>query len=575
VNKSDVIENLTEIATLLDLKGENPFKSRSYSNAARALETAPEDLPSLIESGRLESLKGIGESISKKVRELAETGRLAYLEDLRKSFPEGLLEMLRIPNLGPKRVKALYDKLGLKSIAELEYACHENRLLTLPGFGVKSQENILKGIEFVKKASNQFLYNVALEEAQPLVDALRASPAVAQASVAGSLRRRKEVVKDIDLVAGSDRPEEVMEIFCSQPSVEEVLEKGPTKSNVRLRRGISVDLRVVPAVTYPFLLHHLTGSKNHNIAMRARAQKMGFKMSEWGLFGSDGASLACADEKAIFAALGLDEIPPELREDMGEIDAAESHALPRLLADSDIRGAVHVHTAYSDGICTVDEMVSAAERMGFAYIAFCDHSQSAPYAGGLKEADLEKQWKEIDAVQAKHPRIRIFKGIESDILTDGSLDYPDRILRRFDMVVASIHSRFNLSEEEMTARTVKAIENPHTTMIGHPTGRLLLGREAFPINVERVLEAAARCGVAIELNANPQRLDLDWRHLKRAKELGVPISINPDAHSVAGLGDVRYGVGIARKGWLEAGDVLNARDAASFAQYLEKRRKSQ
>ncbi len=574
MKKSDIIDILSEIAVLLELKGENPFKSRSYSNAARILESAPEDLTTLIQTEKLDTLKGIGESISKKIHEFAETGELAYYNELKSSFPQGLLEMLRIPNLGPKRVKVLFEKLGVKSIAELEYACHENRLLTLPGFGVKSQDNILKGIDFVKKSANQFLCSVAAEEAEILVAALRGSDQVRNASIAGSLRRRKEIVKDIDIVASSTSPERVMDLFCSHESVEEILEKGATKSNVRLRRGISVDLRIVPPESYPFLLHHLTGSKNHNIALRARAQKMGLKMSEWGLFGTDGKSLACADENEIFAALGLDEIPPELREDLGEIEAAEKHSLPSLLTEDQLAGIIHVHTAHSDGINTVEEMVTGAVQMGATYIGISDHSQSALYAGGLKEIALEKQWKEIDAVQKKLPQIRIFKGVESDILGDGNLDYPERILRKFDFIVASVHSRFNMGEEEMTKRVITAIENPHTTILGHPTGRLLLGREPFQINLEKILAAAARHGVAIELNANPQRLDLDWRHLKHAREMGIPISINPDAHSLTGLADTRYGVGIARKGWLTAADVLNTRDAGAFAAFCEKRRRA-
>ncbi|MEW6368346.1 MAG: DNA polymerase/3'-5' exonuclease PolX [Acidobacteriota bacterium] len=573
MDKKQVVEILHEIATLLDLKGENPFKSRSYSNAARVLESTPEDLPSLVAPGRLEKLKGVGESIAKKVRELDQTGKLVYYEELKASLPQGLLEVLRIPNLGPKRVKVLYDKLGIKSVAELEYACNENRLLTLPGFGVKSQENILKGIEFVKRSSNQYLFSVAWDSAQPLVDALRGSPHVQNASVAGSLRRRKEVVKDIDLVAASQDPDRVMDVFCSHDSIDEVLEKGSTKSNVRLKNGISVDLRVVPPESYAFLLHHLTGSKNHNIAMRQRAIKMGLKMSEWGLFDKTDKSLVCRDEKEIFAALGMDEVPPEMREDMGEIEAAEAHALPALIREGALVGLVHVHTNYSDGVNTVEEVVQHAAGLGYAYVAISDHSQSASYAQGLKPADLERQWKEIDALQQRYPGIRIFKGTESDILADGGLDYAESILKQFDFVVASVHSRFNMGEDEMTARIIRAIENPYTTILGHPSGRLLLGRDPYKINTERVLEAAAANRVAIELNANPQRLDIDWRYLKKSKEMGITISINPDAHSIVGAGDVRYGYGIARKGWIEADDVLNCRNAQGFEEFARARRK--
>jgi DNA polymerase (family 10) len=573
MDKKAVAERLEEIGVLLELKGENPFKSRAYHNAARVIEGFEGDLAEAVRSGTLRGVKGIGEALFEKIQALVIAGRLPYLEELHASVPEGLFELLRVPGLGPKRVRLLHERLGIANLGELEYACNENRLLELEGFGEKSQSKILEGIRYVRTQQGMVLFPVAFEAARGLYEKLMAHPKIQRVSIAGSLRRRKEVVKDIDLVASSREPKAVMDFFVALPETDQVIAHGDTKSSIRLKAGINADLRIVSDEEYPYLLHHLTGSKEHNIAMRGRAQRMGIKMNEYGLWREpDGRKIPCRDEEEIFRELGLAFIPPEVREDTGEIAAAERHEIPGLLEEKDIRGIFHTHTTYSDGSGTLEAMVKAAQDLGYAYIGISDHSQSAQYANGLKPDRIRQQHREIEEVQARFRKIKIFKGIECDILADGSLDYTDEVLAGFEFVIASVHSRFNLSEEEQTQRVVKAMRHPSVTMVAHPTGRLLLSREGYKINLRKILEAAAEHGVIMELNASPYRLDLDWRVLKQAKELGVAVSINPDAHSTEGLADVRYGVGIARKGWLTRKDVFNTRTAADVTQALSRRR---
>lgn len=571
VTKQEVSEILDEIGTLLELKGENPFKSRAYANASRTIAALEMDLGEAVRSGALKEVKGIGAALFEKIGELVTTGKLAYYEELKAAVPAGLLEMLRIPGLGPKRARLIHEQLGISTIGELEYACNENRLLKLEGFGPRMQEKILQGIQYVRRQKGLFHYPVAAGEAERLYDALKAHKAVKRIAVAGSLRRRKEVVKDIDLLVSSERSGPVMEAFTAHPEVDEVVAKGETKSSVRLKSGINADLRVVSDAEFPYALHHFTGSKEHNIAMRGRAQRLGFKMNEYGLFQGE-KPVPCRNEEEIFSKLGLDFIPPELREDMGEIAAAESKNLPKLVEEKDIRGIFHNHTVYSDGNATLEEMVGAARAAGYEYIGISDHSRSAQYAHGLEVERVYEQQKAIDALQKKHKDITIFKGTECDILPDGTLDYPDDVLASFDFVVASIHSKFKMTEAEMTKRIVRAIKNPYVTILGHPTGRLLLTREAYPVDMRAIIKAASDHGVAIELNANPMRLDLDWRLGPTAVELGVPVSINPDAHSVEGIRDVRYGVGIARKGWLTREAVFNTKSATEMKKVLAKRR---
>jgi len=567
MNKEGVISILEEIAVLLELTGDNPFKSRSYQTAARNLEKTDADFNDLVAQGKIYEIDGIGKAIGKKITELMETGKLDYYEKLRASIPPGHLAMLKIAGLGPKKIHTLYRELGVETIGELEYACHENRLTTLKGFGRKTQDNILAGIKGLKHYQERRLYNEVAAEAEILLECLKASEDITEAVIAGSLRRGSESVKDIDLLASSSKPESLARTFAEQDGVAAVIALGDTKVSVTLKSGINCDLRIVTEEAFPYALHHFTGSKEHNTAMRGRAKDRGLKMNEYGLFrGED--NIICYTEKDIFAALGLSYIPPELRENRGEIEAAETGRLPVLIEEKDIRGLFHIHTTASDGQDALERIISAAKEMGMQYIGISDHSRSAYYAGGLKVEDIEKQHAVIDELNKKHSPFCIFKGIESDILPDGSLDYDDAVLARFDFVIAAVHSGFNMSADEMTARIVKALQNPYTTILAHPTGRLLLSREPYPVHILEVIDAAAQFSKTLELNANPHRLDLDWRHCMVAKKKKVKIAVNPDAHQAAGLRHIGLGVKIARKGWLEKADCLNCLSQHEIKSYL-------
>lgn len=571
-SKTDVARIFEEMASILDILGENPFKIRSYENAARVVGSLPGDLGEMVASGELLNVKGIGKSLFSHIEELLATGKLSAYEELKAKVPPGLLDMLRIPGMGPKKVKAVYEKLGVKTIDELERAANENRVAALDGFGTRTQIKILYGIQSVKRFSERHLLHNALEEARALHDEIAEHPGVTRSLVAGSIRRHRETIKDIDILATASDPEGVMERFTSFPRVAAVAARGKTKSSVVLKSGINADLRVVAEAEFPFAANYFTGSKEHNTEMRARAKKMGYKLNEYGLFEGD-TPIPCGDEAAIYAALGLAYIPPELREAQGEIEAAESGDLPDLVAEEDIRGILHVHTSASDGTVTAEEMAEGARAMGFEYLGIADHSRSAAYAGGLSVDKVKAQSKEIEELNSRMKPFRVFHGIESDILPDGSLDYPPEVLDLFDFVVASVHQNFKMSESEMTRRIVRALENPYTTILGHPTGRLLLAREGYAVDLSAVIDAAAQNGAAIEINANPHRLDLDWRYCRTAKEKGVKIAIGPDSHTVKGMEDFRFGVGIARKGWLTSQDVINCLDARKIEALFEASRK--
>ncbi len=571
MNKLEVSRILEEIGTLLELKGENPFKFRAYHNAAVSVEALEEDLDKAIEDGTLAEQKGIGKGIYEKIVELNSSGRLKYYDDLKKEIPAGLLEILRIPGVGPKKARVVYDELGISTVGELEYACIENRLIGLHGFGEATQEKILKGIEYYRKGMGHHLFNAALQDAENLLTILKKNKDIMMSSIAGSIRRRKEVIKDIDIVASArdDRAGSVMDFFTTLPEVQSIIAKGDTKSSIILNSGINADLRIVSDSEYPFALLYFTGSVEHNTTLRGRARKLGLKLNEYGLFRGEN-SLPCKNEEEIYEALGLKYIQPELREDKGEIEAAEEGELPELIEPADIKGIFHVHTTYSDASMTLHEVVKLAKGMGYQYIGISDHSKSAYYAGGLTEEKLSAQHEEIDGLNKKYKDFCIFKGIECEILADGSLDYSDEVLSKFDFVIASVHSRFNMSEEDMTRRIITAISNPYTTMLGHPTGRLLLSREGYHVDLHKVIDAAAEKGTVIELNAHPYRFDLDWRFCKYAKERGVKISINPDAHHSEDLGNVSYGVGIARKGWLTRDDVFNTMQLGAIKKELRR-----
>ena len=570
VDKKIVADILEGIGTLLELKGENRFRCLAYYNASRAIDALPDDVQQRVAAGTLTDIKGIGEAIAEKITELVTTGHLKYYEQLKSSLPAGLMGLLDVQGLGPKRVKRLYDKLKITNVQELAVACKANRLLKLAGFGEKMQENILKGISYLSRHQDQHLYPEALAAAMVLVEELKRNRAVRTIELGGSLRRKKELIRDVDLLVASLTPQPVMEQFTSLKAVERVLAHGETKSSVLLASGIQCDLRVVTEREFPYALHYFTGSQEHNTAVRARAKRRGMKLSEYGLFRGE-RLLACQDEAELFKKLGLSYIPPELRENMGEIEAAEEDKLPTLITEDDIRGVFHTHTTYSDGVATIEQMVKAAIAEGLDYIGLSDHSQTAHYAHGMKPEAVRRQHREIDEIAKHYPTIRIFKGAEVDILPDGRLDYSEDILRTFDFVIAAIHSGFQMTEAAMTKRILTALQHPQVTFLAHPTGRLLLSREPYAVNLEAVLREAAKRGVIVEINANPHRLDLDWRMIKHAKELGVKLSINPDAHRTDGISDVRYGVGIARKGWLERGDVLNTMSATAVASVLTKR----
>lgn len=565
-----IIEILKEIGTLLEIKGENPFKTNAYFNAAKTL-SVTENLDDIIKTKRLKQIKGIGEALSQKIEEYSETGRIAYYEELKKEIPPSLIELTAIPNLGPKKIKILYDELGITNAGELEYACKENRLVTLSGFGEKTQKKILKGIEFIKMHKGEFLYGDIFGISEVIRDRFKTIVKQEFVEICGSIRRKREVVKNVDiLVCGEDR-ERLSSFFVSMPEIEEVTLKGDTKISCRLITGIEADLRMVSEAEFPFALLYFTGSKEHNIRLRDISKKKGWNLNEYGLFDGDNPIYLHSEEE-IYRALNLSYIPPELREDMGEIEAAEEGMLPDLVMLDDIKGVFHIHTEFSDGMDSVEKMAYAAREMGFSYIGVSDHSKSAYYAGGLKVDDIYRQWEIIDELNESNKNFHIFKGIESDILPDGSLDYDEKILEGFDFVIASIHSNFNLKKDDQMKRILKAIENPYTNMLGHPTGRLLLSRDGYDVDMRTIIDAAAEYNVIIELNASPYRLDIDWRHLRYAKEKGVLISINPDAHSAGGLIEVLYGIGIARKGWQEKKDILNTRTVLEIKDIFKNKR---
>ena len=569
MTKDQVAASLREIGTILELNGENPFKCRAYLNAARTLETSPTDLTELVRTDRLGELPGIGDALREKITTLVNTGKLPYLEELRTTIPSGLLSLLDLPGLGPKKLRVLRDQLKIESIEALTKACQDGRLASLDGFGEKTATNLLDSIQRRATYSKLHRLGTALPAAQALLNHLRECPSVSQAEIAGSLRRGKEIVKDLDLIASSNKPKEVMKAFISAPNVEKVIAHGETKSSVILIGGIPCDLRVVPPEVWPTALAHFTGSKEHNIALRQRAIDRGLHLSEWGLLkGKSKTPLKLKDEKDLHKALGLAFIPPELREDSGEIAAAEKDELPDLLTRDQIRGCLHNHTLASDGQDTLAAMAQAAAELGLEWLGIADHSKSSFQANGLDVKRLEKQIEEIQSLNSKKPKCTLLSGTECDILKEGKLDFPDSLLKELDYVVASVHSGFTSDEKEMTDRILRAIENPHVTCLGHLTGRLLLEREAYPVNIPKILDAAAANGTWIELNANPWRLDLDWRWWHKARDLGILCCINPDAHKTSHLRFLDFGVTLARKGWLRAQDVVNTRTLAQLRKLL-------
>jgi DNA polymerase (family X) len=580
MEKDKVAEILVEIGTLLELKGENPFKTRAYANGARTIEGLGEPLAKLVAEKRLGEIKGIGEALEQKITELVETGKLKYYDELKASIPPGLIEMLEISGLGPKKIQAMNKQLGIDSIEKLEAACKSGKVAELDGFGEKTQANILEGIERKRTYASKHHLSDALSAAEPVLENLRAHSDVIRCSAAGSLRRFKEIIGDIDLLASSKKPAEVIEFFVSQPGIVKVLAKGETKASVILDGGIQCDLRVVSDKEFPFALAYFTGSKEHNIVMRQRAIQRGLRLNEYGLFKSKEETrdpkllVPCKTEADIFAELDLPYIEPELREDHGEFLAGEKNDLPKLIEWTDLKGSLHNHSNWSDGHNTLGEIAEYMENLGLEYWAITDHSKASFQANGLDAKRLREQMVEIKKlngkIAARGSEFKLLTGCEVDILKD-RLDFEDDLLAELDVVVASLHVPSS-SEAENTKRLIRAAENKYVHIIAHMTGRLLLEREPYPMNVDAVIDACAETGTWIELNCNPWRFDLDWRHWFYAKSKGIKCVINPDAHRNANAGFLRLGAGIARKGWLEKADVMNALNLKSLLKELKRKR---
>ncbi|HVO19603.1 MAG TPA: DNA polymerase/3'-5' exonuclease PolX [Anaeromyxobacter sp.] len=578
LDKFGVARALREIGSLLELEGENPFKVRAYETGARALEGLAEDLGRLVAEKRLTEVPGIGEALAGKITSLHTTGRSDTLDKLRARHPPGILELLQVPDLGPRKVAALNAALGVCGLADLEAACRDGRVAGVKGFGERTQARILAGIERVRAqaADRRVLLARALDEAEPLLAHLRGAPGTAAVELAGSARRGRETVGDLDLVAASRDPSALSARLGAYPGAE-LLARGETKTTARLGSGLQVDLRVAAPEDLATLLHHMTGSKAHHLRLRGLARELGYTLSEWGLHrlppsGTDPdtppdptAKVVVESEEALYRALGLSYVPPELREDAGELEAAGDGSLPvDLVLAEDVRGMVHCHTTWSDGRASLEEMARAAQAMGMEYLTVTDHSPSAGYAGGLSLDRLRRQWEEVDRVQER-VRIRLLKGTEADILEDGALDWPDTVLEQLEVVVASVHSRMRMDEEQMTRRLVRAMSAPVFKIWGHGMGRLLGEREAYPVRVEEVLDALAASRGAVEVNGDPRRLDLEPRHLRAAHARGIPVVLSVDAHDVAGLSCLRLAALTARRGWTRRGQVLNTLGATEFA----------
>lgn len=571
MTREEVARIFERIALLLEVKGENPFKIRAYRQGAEAVLNFGGDIVGEAARGALGNVPGLGEALRQKLEELARTGRLEFYEKLRAEFPETIFDLFKVPGIGAKRIATLYADLGVATLTELKAACETGAVSQLPGFGAKMAQKILDGLSFLETAASEHRACDVAHFAKEIQGFLRTHRKVGRAEVAGGFRRGKEVVHDLDFVASSKHPEQVIADFVKQTFALEVLLQGPTKASIRLTNGAQCDLRVVAPHEYPCALVYFTGSKEHNIALRSRALKRGWSLNEYGL---EGCGEKFQDEADVYRALGLEPIPPELREDRGEIESAEKGLLPRLLEVHQLRGTFHCHTTASDGHASLEEMAAAARELGMEYLGIADHSRSSVQANGLDVDRLRAQGAEIHAWNSRHAdeKFRLLAGCEVDILKDGSLDFPDEVLAELDYVVASVHSVFGLPEPEMTRRLIRAAENPHVTMLGHLTGRLLLKRDGYAVNVPAVIDACAATGTWIELNSNPYRLDMDWRWWKLAREKGVRCVINPDAHSVREFDYLWYGVRSARKGWLTREDVVNCLPLPRMQEALREKR---
>ncbi len=569
----EIADTFRMMADMLEIKGENAFKIKAYRQAVITLETLPEDIDKIMAGGKLLDIPGIGKGIAEKIEELTATGALKYFEDLKKSLPGGLIRMLEIPNVGPKTVHVLFEKLGIKTIDELRAAASQGKIRTLEHFGEKTEENILRGIDILQARSGRMLLGAAFNLAESIVERLRALNHVEKISPAGSLRRFKETIGDIDILVSSEKPDKVMDAFSSMPEVSEVLAKGKTKSSVIMENRVQSDLRVVPAESFGAALQYFTGSKQHNVRVREKASAMGLKLNEYGVFKPSGEKIAGETEEGVYEKIGLGWIAPELREDRGEIDACLNNELPEPVKLSDIRGDLHVHSRWSDGTDTIYNIALKAKEHGYEYIAVCDHSTSLKVARGLSPEQKIEQIKEIENVNSKVSGIRVLAGAEVDILNNGLLDYTDDILSRLDIVIGAVHTGFRQSSETITSRILRAMNNRHVNIIAHPTGRLILQREPYAVDMDKIIEEAAATGTFLELNSYPDRLDINDINCRKAKTGGVKVAIGTDCHNSTQFGVMRFGVGTARRGWLEKKNIINTLDLPALMNLLGKKRK--
>jgi DNA polymerase (family 10) len=571
VHNSDIAAIFNQLADLLEIQGANQFRVRAYRNAARIVGSLSKSAADMVDRGEdLSELPGIGKDLAGKIETIVKTGKLPLLEETKREVPAALSELSRVGGLGPKRVKALFEKLGIDSLEKLRRAAEKGKIRELEGFGKKTEENILDEVGAMEGAERRFKLPVADEVARPLVEYLSKVEGVKDIQVAGSYRRRKDTVGDLDILVTHKKGSKVMDRFTRYEDVKKVVSKGTTRSTVVLRSGLHVDLRAVAQASYGAAMHYFTGSKAHNIAIRKMGVKKGYKINEYGVFKGE-KRIAGKTEKEVYAKVGLPYIEPEIRENRGEIEAALERKLPKLITLGDIRGDLHAHTKLTDGRATLEEMAGAARERGYEYLAITEHSKHVTVARGLDRKALESHIKRIDKVNGKLKGIRLLKGIELDILEDGSLDLPDAVLKELDLVVFAVHYKFDLPEKKQTERILRAIENPYVNILAHPTGRLINERDPYEVDMERVLGALRDAGCFAELNSYPDRLDVDDVHAKMAKDMGVKVAISTDAHSTGDLDFMRYGVGQARRGWLEAGDVINTRKWADLKKLLKRK----